>query len=170
MGIKNYLRGFTLVELLVVVGVLGILAAAIFVTMDPLSQFQKARDTQRKNDLVEIQKALEQYYQDFNGYPASSGMFNLDYKIMYNGRELDWGGNFSPYMIKLPKDPDATRRYVYNGGGQQSFYLYASLERGGKDPASCNTSGTACPNVPANVYCGGTFACNYGVTSTNVSP
>ncbi|OGH30878.1 MAG: hypothetical protein A3J69_00595 [Candidatus Levybacteria bacterium RIFCSPHIGHO2_02_FULL_42_12] len=169
MKIKNWSRGFTLVELLVVVGVLGILAAAIFVTMDPLSQMQKGRDAQRKSDLAQIQKALEAYYQDFNNYPSHS----VSYKIV-DSAEIDWGGDFSPYMRKLSKDPSSNRNYIYNtdNSTRQAFYLYASLERGGKDPQACNTSGTACPSVPVNVYCGGTgtFVCNYGVTSTNVLP
>ena len=49
--------------------------------------------------------------------------------------------------------------------------LYANLDRGGNDPQACNTAGTDCPNVPAQNLCGNNNnACNYGVSSQNVSP
>jgi len=44
-------KGFTLIELLIVIAVIAILAAAIFVALDPVTRFQEARDARRFNDL-----------------------------------------------------------------------------------------------------------------------
>ncbi len=53
-------KGFTLMELLVVIGIIGILLA--FVTVSFSRAQRQSRDTRRKQDLSAIQNAMEQYY------------------------------------------------------------------------------------------------------------
>jgi general secretion pathway protein G len=169
-------KGFTLIELLVVVGILGILAAALLMTLDPFSQVQKGNDAKRKSDLSQIQKALETYYQDNGKYPINNPQ--TTYRI-YDERStqnaiIDWGSSWAPYMNLLPEDPSTSKNYVYYspgtcpGGAGQCYFLYASLDRGDKDPQACN-SGAICDSVPEAGACGAD-ECNYGVSSTNVSP
>lgn len=55
-------KGFTLIELLVVIGVLGILATGLLATIDPLEQFRKGADSNRKTTSLEIINALTRYY------------------------------------------------------------------------------------------------------------
>lgn len=168
-------KGLTLVELLVVVAILGVLSAILFAAVDPIAQLEKARDSRRKSDLAQIQKALEQYYQDNGGkYPQSSGAGSYQIQIgtSVGTSALVWGAQWLPYMNILPSDPkfpQMTYQYVSNG---QSYYLYASLERGSSDSSACN-NGNLCVNAPTGatgVNCGVNMICNYGVTSTNVSP
>lgn len=176
---NNYMKnifsdrlGFTLIELLVVLAILGIIAVALLETLNPFAQIQKGNDSRRKSDLESVQRALELYYQDKGSYPASSST----YQIAPGGAAIAWGNAWSPYMSKLPKDPISTDNYVYySPAGNQSYYLYATLQRGANDPQACN-KGLACTSLsgsgfPASSACGGTTAiCNYGVSSSNVSP
>lgn len=166
---KN-IKGFTLIELLLVVGILGILSAAILAILDPISQFQKGNDSKRKSDLSQIQKAIEIYYQDKGRYPRSTGSIYYCLQDFFSPFTYYCGGSsWSPYMNVVPKDPNSSKRYIYNASSDgQTYWIYASLERGGKDPQACNSGGTDCPNVPAANACGG--ACNYGVASTNTQP
>lgn len=55
-------KGFTLIELLVVIGVLGILAAGLLATIDPLEQFRKGADSNRKTTSLELVNAFTRYY------------------------------------------------------------------------------------------------------------
>lgn len=170
-------EGFTLIELIVVIGIISILSAMVITVLNPFDQFEKARDARRKSDLAQIQKALEQYYQDTGKYPSST---STTYKIIgLNAGTIDWGtSNTSnwPYMNVLPQDPDNSRTYVYYSTGQ-SYWLYASLERGSKDPQACN-SGNACTTLgtsgfPTQHACdknGTAIICNYGVSSPNTAP
>ncbi len=61
---NKFSRGFTLIELLVVIAIIGVLASGVLVAINPLEQIKKARDAQRKQDLAQIQKPLEVYYND----------------------------------------------------------------------------------------------------------
>lgn len=55
-------RGFTLIELLVVIGVLGILATGLLATIDPLEQFRKGSDSNKRTTALELQNAITRYY------------------------------------------------------------------------------------------------------------
>ena len=170
-------KGFTLVELLVVIAMIGILSAVVIGLLDPATQFRKAQDSRRKNDLSQISKVLEQYYQDHGAYPRSSmnppdsASYQIVNKIDVTETLLAWGNPWPPsYMDILPKDPSSSKTYVYFSAGQ-SYWLYASLDRT-NDPQLCVAGGGACPSLATNsiasTACGGT--CNYGISSPNTSP
>lgn len=144
--------------MLVVIAVIGILATGIVAAINPMAQIQKANDAKRKSDLNQIQKALETYYNDYGYYPASS----TDYKITYpsGGAAVDWDSKTWPYMGAVPKDPSSSsRNYAYCSTGGQSYYLYASMNGSGNSPAMAGCPVAACATN-----------CNYGVSSSNVSP
>ncbi len=162
--------GFTLIELVVVVGILSIISMGAITLLNPLEQFKKANDARKKADLSQVQKALESFYEDNGSYPDFFAAGDFRIKGL-NGNVVAWGASWQPYMNILPKSPSGS--YVYYSSGGQSYYLYASLERT-TDPQLCN-SGSACTGLTAvggepdlNVACGG--ICNYGVSSPNVSP
>lgn len=54
-------KGFTLLELLIVMAILAILASILLVVVKPQQIFSKARDTQRKSDLKNLASAIEVY-------------------------------------------------------------------------------------------------------------
>ena len=119
--------GFTLVELLVVIGILLVLLALMLTIIDPLTQLRKARDAQRKHDLVQIRDALDTYYNDHACYPAS---------IPFGEEWLD--GNVV-LMQKVPHDKAASCKadsscyyYYYQVDSSdpcpQWAILYAKLE------------------------------------------
>jgi type II secretion system protein G len=65
-------KGFTIVELLIVIVVIGILAALVITTYNGIQQ--KTRNTQRETDLKAIQGQLEAYYAQNGAYPAEDNL------------------------------------------------------------------------------------------------
>ena len=108
--------GFTLIEILVVIVILGVLAALIVPNV--LSRPDEARATVAKSDIAAIMQALKLYRLDNQRYPTSEqGLAALVTKPDLPPVPPNWkpGG----YLEKLPKDPWG-RPYVYVNPGVRS--------------------------------------------------
>ena len=55
-------KGFTLIEMLIVIAVIGILAIAVLSAINPVEQTRKARDARRRSNAAELLNAAERYY------------------------------------------------------------------------------------------------------------
>lgn len=163
--------GFTLMELLIVMAIMGILAT--FLIGNFTTSQKKGRDSQRKSDLRQIQEALEMYLNDKGVYPsATSGQIvgcgacgsppsACNWSNQPEFRDTIPAGCGTTYMKKLAKDPLVSQNYYY-WSDQKSYKLYACLENT-KDPRIITPSET--------VNCGGCGgSCNYGVASSNAVP
>lgn len=110
-------KGFTLLELLIVIVIIGILAVLIIPNL--ASGPARGRDSQRKSDLRNIKTALESYYNDNSSYPAAASW------------ETDLQGG-PPYMKDVPEDPKTQADYTYTpapaGGPYTSYTLQTTLE------------------------------------------
>lgn len=168
MKFKQSQRGFTFMEIMIVMVLLGILVT--MVTGSFTSSSRRGRDNRRKSDLHNIQTALEAYMSDKGVYPESS----VDGEIVgcgFSGSEIcGWGMAFvdqndTVYMVKLPDDPVSAQRYYYVST-PTSYYLYAKLENIHDDGDGVNQSGYS------GIICNtdGVTECTYGISSTNVSP
>jgi prepilin-type N-terminal cleavage/methylation domain-containing protein len=65
-------KGFTLIELLIVLALISILAGILIVVIKPQEIFRRARDTQRKGDLSNVQRAIDTYLADVMQNPNLS--------------------------------------------------------------------------------------------------
>lgn len=126
-------RGFTLVELLIVISIIGILAGFLFVNFANVRE--RGRDSRRKHDLSEVKTALRLYYNDYQSYPSSTN--NLIVGCGPDGDSLStcaWGDSFaigSTVFMELPIDPVNAGQYSYQYAqteGGENFLLQAYLE------------------------------------------
>jgi type IV pilus assembly protein PilA len=64
---KHPIRGFTLIEILVVIGMLAILSTVVLVAVNPLREFAEARNSERQNDVATILNAISERIADNGG-------------------------------------------------------------------------------------------------------
>lgn len=115
-GFFKHSSGFTLVELLVAITIIGVLSS--IVAMGYAGQLKKARDGKRKADLENIRSALEIYRSDCGAYPTSGA---FPFGTAFN----DCHGNQD--MATVPNDPSGGN-YSYVQSSSNSYSLCANLE------------------------------------------
>ncbi|NQT83841.1 type II secretion system major pseudopilin GspG [bacterium] len=108
-------RGFTLVELLVVVTILGILVAVVGVNV--LRYPDKARRSAAKAQIAQFKSALDSFYLDTGTYPTNDeGLKALVEAPMDADISADWDGSYLA-EARVPKDP-WRHEYVYRQPGE----------------------------------------------------
>ncbi len=123
-------EGFTLIELIVVLVILGLLAAVV--APNVYKKLAKGKDQIAKIQIAEFEGALQMYSFDVGRFPDSSE--GLEALVRNPGNFDAWNG---PYLAKeLPKDPWG-RPYVYRHPGMHGefdiFSYGADGIEGGED-------------------------------------
>jgi prepilin-type N-terminal cleavage/methylation domain-containing protein len=97
-------RGFTLIEILVVIGLIAILAAVVLIAINPARQFRQANNSQRTANVNAILNAVGQYAADHKGDISDLDITSSDQEISSGGADL-CDALIPNYMPALPADP-----------------------------------------------------------------
>lgn len=163
-------NGFTLIELILVMALIAILSV---IGIGSYSQATvKARDTQRKNDLNQITKALESFNNDVGRYPKVDGFGEMTCPQI-NGAEGScfggiiayFGDVLTAYMENIPTDPKNGRVYKYVPGANNGTYsYYAAMDNVDDRDVVVDSEGV---KTDWEISCGD-INCNYKITETGL--
>lgn len=136
-------KGFTIVELLIVIVVIGILATLVIITFTGIQQ--KARNTKRQTDVNAINSHLEAFYAQNAYYPTLAHMNDATWR----------GTNMKGLDPEALKDPKGSAQTLV-GSPAASSYAYAVTDDAG---ASCASDESTCSKytLTATNEGGGTY-------------
>jgi prepilin-type N-terminal cleavage/methylation domain-containing protein len=124
---KRIQKGFTLLEILLVIAAIGLLAAIILVAINPNRQLAQVRNAERRSEVNTIYKALEQYLIDKGSYPT--GITTSIQDICINGNTtncVNLGVLVPDYIAAIPIDPGGGAYRVVINTSNNRVSIYAS--------------------------------------------
>lgn len=147
--IKLRSAGFTLIEILIVIAIIGVLVGAFITILNPANQLRISRDARRKSDLKQIQAGLELYRSDRGDYPAEDASHTA---AICSGVTLAYPC-INPqvtYLQSVPKDPKTAGHYYYCrascGVSGNRYRIYSCLESSGdRDSLGAAPAWLSCP-------------------------
>lgn len=147
------IKGFTLVEILVVMAILLLMIVILIGILNPIALVNKAKDSRRKKDLNRIKVAFEEYYNDKGCYPNLTKVIEL-----MDSNNCGAGWVFTSWLRPWPCDPNGKPYEIWTGYDDdcpKMFKIFTTLEN--KSDPSINIVAIA-ENDP-----------NYAVSSGNIS-
>lgn len=96
-------KGFTLIEILVVIGILATLFAIVLIAINPARQFSQANNTKRRSDVTTILNAIHQYAADNRG-ALPTGITTTAQTVSDTGANI-CADIITRYIGALPSDP-----------------------------------------------------------------
>ena len=145
----NFQKGFTYIELVVVLTLLLILIVLITVFVNPVSQMKKSRDEKRLSDMSTLDRAINEFLLDNSRYPDLEDNLRISTTLPpgssnLNNSNLGWiFDDLSNYVDKQPTDPvndsDYFYLYIHSSNTYEintklEFYVDEMINDGGNDP------------------------------------
>jgi prepilin-type N-terminal cleavage/methylation domain-containing protein len=148
-------QGFTIVELLIVIVVIGILAGLVITTFTGIQQ--KARNTERQTDIKAIYGQVEAYYAQNGKYPTLTNLNTRAWRVL-NMKGLDSEAIKDPKGTGAGASTSDTAPYQLSATAGTNIYSYAVFAADGVTACDNSTTDCAVYTLTGTYEGGGSFA------------
>jgi general secretion pathway protein G len=119
---RSWEQGFTLIELMVVILIIGLLATIVVQNLRGATD--KAKRVKAQADIAQIKSGLDRYYLDAGSYPTSDqGLSALVATPTGGNIPKDWQG---PYLEKIPPDPWGNAYFYQSDGNSYTLKSFGA--------------------------------------------
>lgn len=171
MSNSKFKAGFTMIELLIVIAVLGVLATAVLSAINPIEQINRGRDTGSRSDSEQFLSAIDRYYTTQEMYPWQVGTDDLEETDaadwqMVDGEWLDSAGISvinklstggtaelkQSFITRISNLADDHKLYAHmRGTPGDSVYICFQARSGSFKTEALNRCGANCSGLPADL-------------------
>src|SRR4051812_14718707 len=145
-------RGFTLIEVLVVIGIIAVLAAVVLVAVNPARQFKLARDSQRTSNVNSLLNAIHQNMAEHRGIFICAGVpkdIPLVATVVKSSTPAGDPGDIAScvvpdYISSLPFDPSLTGAHFASTSDYDSGY---TISRDSNGRLTASSTGELIPSI-----------------------
>ncbi|MES2314992.1 MAG: prepilin-type N-terminal cleavage/methylation domain-containing protein [Patescibacteria group bacterium] len=141
---RSHKKGFTLIEILVVIGIIAVLAGVVLVAVNPARQFKLARDSQRTSNVTALLSAIGQNIAEHKGiFTCTDSAVTFSSATTTIKHDSTSGGvDIAPcivpnYISSLPYDPASTTAFYTSTSTYNTAYS-VSQDTDGRITVSAN--------------------------------
>lgn len=140
---------FTIIELLIVIGVIGVLSGILYTVISVPELRTRAQDVTRREDLSSIEGIIQRYYLIKGSYPKTGTM--SDYTSFSNSYLSYLGISAGFYTGAIPRDTAKNRYYLYSSDGS-NYCICTEFQASNAQPSSSGCPIPVTYNV-SKIYC-----------------
>lgn len=148
-------KGFTLVELLIVIAIIAILVGIVVVAINPGRLIAEANDSKKRQEMQQLKNSLQLYFNDFNRYPVEATEF------IPSG----CANCLAPvYIREIPEEFTGTATAIYDtatpvpaGEYRVGMELSTHVTEGNDDGSYDHCGGESSPPPPNEIPTGGVW-------------
>jgi general secretion pathway protein G len=132
--------GFTLIEIMVVILILGLLATIVVQSLRGATD--KAKRVKAQADIAEIKTGLDRYYLDAGSYPTSDQGLNSLVSAPASGNNVPANYESGGYLQSIPKDPWGNPYYYQSDGNSYVLKSFGADGVEGGDGKNADIDGS----------------------------
>lgn len=118
--------GFTMIELLVVISVIGVLAVAVLSSINPIEQINKGRDTRTRSDAAQLVNAIDRYVAIHEEYPWNT-LASTAFDVAFTMNNNEWNTAADDWADLLVSTSEVKDSFIARQVSEQALFVFKPI-------------------------------------------